>query len=283
MWPFSSPPGGRRRSRPRPVYRESFVTRSWRWARRLALLVFLGGVTAGGYLASVHLRRFVLESPYFHIDPSRVVILGASEQLERDALECLAEVLPTCDNNLIRLNDDRLAEQLAALPRARSARVTKVFPQGMRIELKEREPIMLVNLDRPYLMDEEGILLDEADPSRLRQLQLPVLTGVQGMAFRPGDRIEHPRLRDILDAVAFIRREDRDVYDCIAEWSLAGSDGITAILHTGVPVQFGSQPPLQLLDKFSAAIDRKPSLIEQAEYINLCVSGQVVYRLREGA
>jgi hypothetical protein len=56
---------------------------------------------------------------------------------------------------------------------------------------------------------------------------------------------------------------------------------VTAVLRTGATVRVGTQSPLKVFDKLSAAIRGKPRVVEQAAYLDLRMSRQVVYKLRD--
>ena len=153
----------------------------------------------------------------------------------------------------------------------------KVFPQTLRIEFTEREPLMIANLSKPYLIDEEGVLIAQADPKKLRLLNLPVLTGIYGQNLRPGDRLHQTRLRDILSVAAYIRRNEPLLQSRIVEWNVNGQDEVTAMLDTRIEVRFGDQAPLNLLGKLSALRVREE--LESARYyIDLRMERQIVYK-----
>jgi cell division septal protein FtsQ len=252
-----------------------------RYARNVGAGLLTLLVAAAVYAATIHVRAFLYDSDFFRIDSLKIEVSGASDTLRDEALERVASLLPEFRNNLFRLDAEAIRAELAALPRVREAAVFKAYPQGLRIRFVERRPLALVNLDRPFLIDRDGILLAAADPREVRSLGLPVLTGIRAQTRVPGDRIEQERLDDVLRAIRFIREHDRPVDRTIAEWNIDGMQQVTAILHGGAPVRFGEEPPLALLDKFSAAIGRKPRLVTDAKYIDLRMDRQVVYMMKE--
>jgi cell division septal protein FtsQ len=232
------------------------------------------------YATSLQVRGFLYESDFFRIQSDQIRIDAASDALRDDALKSLQGLLPVYRDNLLALDIAEVERELADLPRARAAKVEKHYPHGLSIRFTEREPMILANLDRPYFMDVDGVLLDEADPATIRASGLCVVTGLRAENCRQGDRLEQPRLGEVLRAVEFIRRHDSPVDRAIAEWNIDGMAEVTAILHGGAPVRFGTQSPLALLEKFSAATAKKPDLLANAAHIDLRMERQVVYNMR---
>ncbi len=276
MWPkLDSPERGGRNA---AAYRESFIERAARWLRRIVISVLGLAALAGGGYAGELLYRFTCQSEFFQLKSKSIEIVGASKPLEADARAELSDYLKNSTDNLCRLESKVIAARLTTLPRARTAKVSKVYPSALRVEFVERTPLMIANLDkRPYLVDEEGALLDVADPAHLSELALPMLTGIQGAPFHPGDRLQDARVQDILTAARFIRDSDATLRGRIVEWNTNSRHEVTAIMKGGVEVRFGDRPPLELLDKLSGGLQARPSLA-QATYIDLRMDKQIVLK-----
>lgn len=268
-----------------PVRRVSMLGRATRILFRLMLLLLLGALGAGGWFGWRYTRAFVYDSGYFTI---RTVKLAApagslSEELEHEAQGWLNDWIRKHGGNLVELDRERVAAGLRrGLPRAKSVQVEKIFPQTLRVVFQERTPRMVASLDQLYLIDEEGVLLAPVKPRELSRLGLPLLTGIQGTFFRPGDRVRNSRLGDVMSAVGFIERNDPLLKRRIVEWNLGGKDEVTAMLDTRTEVLFGDQAPLDLLDKLSSALQSQREQVRQeldkATYIDLRMENQIVYK-----
>lgn len=274
MWPFSKKSGRAGRSDRSP--RDPFPQRAARFVRRLLWVCAAAVFIFFGYHLTLYIHHFVYRSDFFVLDQVR--IYGAGEELESEARAKLAKLLDNEGDNLVRLNSRSLAAILGELPRARSARVTKTYPRTLSVDFEERHPLLVVNFDAPYLVDREGIVIAPADPQRLRELALPVLTGIRAGDYRLGDRIDQQRITEVLESVRFIQQNDEMLETRIVEWNLDSHDQITAILRSGTEVRFGSEHPLHLLDKLSAGLREKP-MLEKARYIDLRMDTQIVYNM----
>lgn len=261
-WPFNPSTASGRRSRPEPV-----GERLARFVRRAflagALLILASALGYCGW----SMYRFIYKSGNFQIQT--IEIHGASEELKQEARTWLNKRFAKSGGNNLCVQDKRiLAIQLGLLPRAKSAVVSKIYPDTLRVDFVERLPIIIALLDEPFLMDEDGVLLARITPESMRKTQLPVLTGIHDAACRPGDKIKKDRLSDVLNAVSYIRVHEDRLSKMIDEWHISGQSEVVAILNTKTEVRFGTTPPIELLDKLVTGLDMVKDL-ENATYIDL--------------
>ena len=80
--------------------------------------------------------------------------------------------------NLLLLNIENLQKRLTTHPWIEEIYIRKIFPSTIRIETKERIPIALLEKDGYFLIDKEGILLQEISPSE--RPDLPMLIDANG-------------------------------------------------------------------------------------------------------
>lgn len=275
VWPFKSPSGSGSRKR-----RESFFVRIAKIGLCVLWVCLILGLAGGGFIGVRYVQHFVFDSGYFKI--RQIQISGASAPLEKEARAWLDQRFARFGDNLCRTNKQFLTAGLGKLPQAKSVRVAKIYPQTLKIEFRERQPRMIANLDRLYLMDEDGVLIAKATPSSIRRLHLPILTGIRGSLYRLGDQVKQPHLSDILSAVRFIQQSEPLLQKKVVEWNLNGREEVTAMLDTHTEVLFGDQAPLELLDKLSGALMTKQEAVrrdlEKATYIDLRMERQIVYK-----
>jgi cell division protein FtsQ len=140
----------------------------------LAALALLGGA-------------LVLVPPAMRI--SRYEVVGNSG-LSRD--EVLGAALIHEKEYFFSLDASRVKAAVEAEPRVESARVTKLFPNGLRIALVERRPVATVLVEsggRPAAasVDRAGIVYAVAGAEEAASV--PVLSGIRFEGFRPGARL----------------------------------------------------------------------------------------------
>lgn len=95
---------------------------------------------------------------------------------------------PSLGENILTLDIAGLKSHLQASPWVADATVARVLPDTVRVEIHERTPLALAEVDRLYLMDIEGVLIDIYGP-RTSGFDLPVVRGLQGLDLETrGDR-----------------------------------------------------------------------------------------------
>ena len=99
-----------------------------------------------------------------------VEIISQKEEIQGDIQNYLAR---KDLGNLLLLNIENLQERMTTHPWIKEIYIRKIFPSTIRIETKERMPIALLEKDGYFLIDKEGILLQEISPSE--RPDLPVL------------------------------------------------------------------------------------------------------------
>src|SRR4051794_25638900 len=122
VWPFSPRTRAGASAHPQPFARR--MTRLFRRAFYFCLFVSL---VFGGYAGFNYVRHFILHSGFFKV--TAIEISGASPELEKDARAWLNRQFSRTSDNLCLIGGKFLAAGLGALPRAKSARVRKVFPE----------------------------------------------------------------------------------------------------------------------------------------------------------
>jgi cell division protein FtsQ len=94
---------------------------------------------------------------------------------------------PAVGENILNLDIESLKSRLRSSPWVADATVTRTLPDTLRVEVRERVPLALVELERLYLMDGDGALIDIYGP-RTAAFDLPIVRGLQRA--EPEDRRE---------------------------------------------------------------------------------------------
>ena len=130
-----------------------------------ALVVAVSGLWAGysRVMASERLRV------------ARVEVRGSRFLSEGEVRELLG---PAVGENILSLDIDSLKKHLRASPWVADATVTRTLPDTLRVEVRERVPLALAELERLYLMDGDGGLIDIYGP-RTAAFDLPIVRGLQ--------------------------------------------------------------------------------------------------------
>jgi cell division septal protein FtsQ len=141
----------------------------------------------------------------------------ASEALRVDRVEVSGERFlsagevrellgPAVGENILLLDLPRLKSRLRASPWVADATVKRSLPDTLQVEIHERQPLALAEVERLYLMDGDGALIDIYGP-RTASFDLPIvrgLGGVDGEARRERAQRAGTLLRDLGEQAAEI-------------------------------------------------------------------------------
>jgi cell division protein FtsQ len=116
----------------------------------------------------------VMASERLRVD--RVEVRGSHFLSEGEVRELLG---PAVGENILGLDIDALKGRLRSSPWVAEATVTRTLPDTLRVEIRERAPLALAELDRLYLMDGDGSLIDLYGP-RTSGFDLPIVRGLAG-------------------------------------------------------------------------------------------------------
>jgi cell division protein FtsQ len=144
--------------------------RGWTGRTVLALQVIAGVLTVV-FLAWIAYAK-VMGTERLRV--ARVEVRGSRFLSEGEVRELLG---PAVGENILGLDIAALKARLRASPWVEDATVTRTLPDTLRVEVHERAPLALAEVERLYLMDEDGVLIDMYGP-RTAGFDLPIVRGL---------------------------------------------------------------------------------------------------------
>ena len=113
-----------------------------------------------------------------HLRVANVEVRGSRFLSEGEVRELLG---PAVGENILGLDIDELKSRLRSSPWVADATVSRTLPDTLRVDIRERLPLALAELDRLYLMDASGTLIDLYGP-RTAGFDLPIVRGLLGVS-----------------------------------------------------------------------------------------------------
>ncbi len=176
-------------------HRRSHNRRGGSMLRGLARL--MRTLAAGMLLAAMALcfifgYDVVTQCGYFrlrHLEVEGIHALRRSEVLDRAGIRE--------DANILSVNLVVARKQLLAHPLVAEVSVRREFPDTIRIEVEEQQPVAVLDLDRRFLVNIHGEIykeMDAADPS-----DLPLIRGLSFSDIRLGDQKGSPAFEAVLE------------------------------------------------------------------------------------
>jgi len=131
-------------------------------------ILFAFFLLVGFFFGFARLYLFLITWEKLNI--SEVEIICQKEETQRDIQHYFARKYL---GNILLLNIEYLQELLATHQWIKNVHIRKIFPSTIRIETTERIPIAILEKEGYFLIDKDGILLQEISPGE--KPDLPVL------------------------------------------------------------------------------------------------------------
>jgi cell division protein FtsQ len=160
-----------RRQKPVEIRRKKFAGKTWSFYRR----VLVGGTVAvAGITAAIVAGQFLWNSPQVALLKPDQVELSGNHIVSRDAV--LQQFARDRSHSVLRIPLDARRSALEELPWVESARVQRILPNRIRVELTERTPIAFLRYGTELaLIDAHGVILDRP---RGEDFHFPIVTGL---------------------------------------------------------------------------------------------------------
>jgi cell division protein FtsQ len=237
-----------------------------------AALIVLGsvayGVTAGGHVAEISAefgRACDALAGRAGMGVSSISLVGEKE-MSRAAI--LADAGIGADSSLPCLDAAAARAALMRDPWISDATVLKLYPDRLRISIRERSPLALWQKDgRVTVIATDGTVLQDFDGSRFAELPLVVGAGAERQA--PGVLAmvgRYPLIRDSVEAAVFIAER---------RWNLR--------LKSGIDVRLPEADAEQALQTLVALDRDKKILSRDITAIDLRLPDRVIVRLSDEA
>jgi hypothetical protein len=235
------------------------------WSSRLlvALQVSTILILAGAGAWTVHQRVSASE----RLRVGRVEVEGSHFLSEGEVRELLG---PAVGENILSLDIDALKARLRSSPWVADATVTRTLPDVVRVEIRERIPLALAEVDRLYLMDGEGALVDIYGP-RTGVFDLPIVRGLLG--------VDEASRRDRARRAGVLLSDLAELGQEISEVFVEPSGDLRVVLRgPGEVLLFGDPPYRQ---RFVTFLSLRRELAEKspgAEHFDLRFRGRIYAR-----
>jgi cell division protein FtsQ len=208
---------------------------------------------------------------------NKIIITGTHELNEEEIIYIAGLKLGT---NLLKISVLDITTRLEAEPYIRQALVYKRLPDGLVINIRERTPILLMEMENAFSADNQGILL----PAPRTNRDIPRLTGIPSIVVTDfGKTVLHPQIRQGVGIMSLIRKKYPEINLLINELHWSGEDKSWVLNATDsrVRIYIGQKKlkqKIQLLDAFLEQRDLTPSRLKKYSYIDLRYNKQVIVK-----
>jgi cell division protein FtsQ len=208
----------------------------------------------------------LMSSAWFRVES--ITVLG-NEYLTKEKV-ILASGL-TVGDNLLTETPSIVRARLLQNPWIKQVKVDRRFPGGVRINITERKPEMMIKYYGSFLvLDSEFRVLELVEDISVRKL--PVVTGVEVPRALLGEQITDPRLGGVLKCLEALQEPWRTE---IAEVNIGEAGDLTLYSRDATTILVGQAVNLEVKMAELAAVwndIRQKGLL--VKYIDLRVEGQ---------
>lgn len=217
-------------------------------------------------------QEAVLRAAVFQLSPdgSWLTVDGVES---RDESEVAAVFNPDNGQSLASVDVSKRRQQLLAIQWIKEARVSKVWPNAVRVAVRERAPVALVPLaggEAVRMIDADGVLLEYRSTGNDG---LPVMTGIDAeMDLRARqDRVK--LFMSVMDACSVQRFSER-----VSEINVADLENALVLAkHEGrlVRLEMGNDHLHHRVEMFLNGVDSWQSALGPLKSVNLRLEGQI--------
>ncbi|NOQ42148.1 MAG: FtsQ-type POTRA domain-containing protein, partial [Desulfuromusa sp.] len=158
------------------------------------------------------------------------------------------------------------------------AHVRRIFPRQVVINLKERQPVAIINLGYLYYLDDQGEIfkvLGAAD-----SLDYPIITGFNYDKAQGHDAEYAQRLRQIVGLLTDLSKRNKFSLDQVSEIHHEDGGGLSLFtLEGGVKVKLGYANYSKKLDRLERIYAQLQPKLQMLDYIDLNVDEKVIVRI----
>jgi len=232
-------------------------------------LILVGAMGALGYILIGHLYT----SSYFNT--RQVLINGEKKVAEMEVLN-LAGI--DIGHNILNIKLKDVSKRIEQHPWVEKALVKRRMPGKIVIEIKERSPIIKINLDRLYLVDRTGVIFKEVGPED--KFDIPVLTGLESEDPTTHEGISAKLIEEALAILDDIHEKKILDPSDISEVNMDTHAGLTLFtVSDATQIKLGDGNYGQKLSKLKKVLNDLEDRYQKAEYINLTYGDKVYVKL----
>jgi len=226
------------------------------WSARLALALQLAAAALVVAAAAWAAHRQVLGSERLQV--ARVDVRGSRFLSQGEVRELLG---PAVGENILTLDIAAIASRLQASPWVADATVRRTLPDTVEVEIHERVPLALAEVERLYLMDGQGVLIDIYGP-HTSEFDLPIVRGLKG--------IDGEARRDRAQRAGVLLADLGELAAHVSEVIVEPSGDLRVVLREGGEVlRLGAPPYRRRFETFLSLREELLARAPRAEYFDL--------------
>lgn len=250
------------------IRREPFFKRHKRFfvftGSTLGFTVLFMTILFGGWL----LYGQVVSSPKLMLQ--EINVTGLERVIEVELLDA-ADL--RAGRNILAVSTARVEAVIESNPYVEDATVVRILPDTINVSVTERHPVVLVNMDGLFIMDEKGVLFKRYTAED--RLDIPVVTGLE----EHRDKWKFTMGPALLELVRVLGDGTRFNLSNISEINADPVHGFSVVtLREGIRLDLGSTGFVEKFDVLDRIIEARDGNISGIEFVDLNNERGVIVR-----
>ena len=184
------------------------------------------------------------------------------------------------EDELSKINIIEITEIIENHPYVKAARISNHYPNKIKIEIVEREPIAILNTDPIIMIDQDGYVLPFLN--NMKNFDLPILTNFNFDKNKEnfGAKISSTKINEAIGWLYNIQENYKYLYGNLSELKITSSDEIELILSdypTRILLgQSEIETRIKILKEFQKTL--KPEKISNYSYLDMRYKNQIIVK-----
>ena len=185
--------------------------------------------------------------------------------------------------NINRMNLNEISSIIENHPYVKAARISKRFPSLIKIEIIEREPIAILQIEPMILLDKEGFVLPKID--NLNNYNLPIMTNFNPTSslYPTGQKTLSKNVNYCIYWLKQIKKSYNPLYENLSEMKINTHNEMELILADNPTHIYLGQNQLfariNTLKEFE--IQLKPNKLSDFNYLDMRYKNQIIVKNRK--
>ena len=258
--------GNRLKQQKKPLDWRQLLNRTLRVGVTLFSAVLL---VVGGFFVT----QLLLASDLFRVEQVEVQGNG---RLRKGQVVALSDI--ETGINTFNLDIGLIGRKIEENPWVESARVQRIFPRQVMINIEERQPVAIVNLGYLYYLDKQGEIFKVLDATD--NLDYPIVTGFNYAKAQAHNAEYAQQLKQVVKLLTDLGQRKLFSLEQVSEIHFEASGGLSLFtLAGGVKVKLGHADYRRKLDRLERIYAQLQPKLQMLDYIDLNVDEKVIVRI----
>jgi len=230
-------------------------------------------IVVGGFFVI----QLLMASDLFKVDQ---ISVSGNHRLDSQSVIALSDIQSGV--NTFRLDLGLIGRKIEENSWVQQARVERIFPRQVTVEILERKPVAIVNLGYLYYLDEQGEIFKVLDASD--KLDFPMITGFEYERAKGHDEIYVEKFKEIVILLRDLETREKFSLKHVSEIHHEPDGGIVLFTLKGsVKIKLGRDDFIQKIDRLERIYAQLQPKLKILDYIDLNVKEKVIVRIERSS